>query len=98
MLKTSQIRADLKEIRYYYKMKKLFDDAEKLVKPEIVINKVERYGTIMKTAPAKLFVIFYALYVDGKTHQKLAEDWNYSREYITRLNDALVIYLQKNLI
>lgn len=98
MLKTSQIRADLKEIRYYYKMKKLFDVAEKHVKPEIVINKVERYGTIMKTAPAKLFVIFYALYVDGKTHQKLAEDWNYSREYITRLNDALVVYLQKNLI
>ena len=98
MLKTSQIRADLKEIRYYYQMKKLFDDAEQLVKPEIVINKVERYSTIMKTAPAKLFVIYYALYVDGKTHQKLAEEWNYSREYITRLNDGLIIHLQKNLI
>lgn len=97
MLKTSQIKQDLKEIKYYYTMKKTFDMAEEEIKPEIILNRVHRYNAVMKNAPAKLYIMYYSLYINCNTHQALADEWGYSREYVTFLNEKLVNYLQKNL-
>jgi hypothetical protein len=97
MLRTSQIKQDLKEIKYYYTMKKTFDLATEEVKPEIILNRVHRYNAIMKNAPAKLYIIYYSLYVNCNTHQNLADEWGYSREYVTTLNEKLVKYLQMHL-
>lgn len=44
MLTTVQVRNDLKEIRYYYSMKELFDRSSKTVKPLAIVQKVERYN------------------------------------------------------
>lgn len=46
MLTTVQVRNDLKEIRYYYSMKELFDRSSKTVKPLAIVQKVERYNII----------------------------------------------------
>ena len=97
MIDTYQIKSDLKEIRYYYQMKKVFDSAVKIIKPQILLRKVERYNSIVKTAPAKLFITYYSLYIEGNTHEALAEEWGYSRTYITTLNEDLVNYLYLNL-
>lgn len=98
MLSGSQIKADLKEIRYYYQMKSIFDSAKEIVQPKILLCKVNRYNAAIKNAPAKLFIIYYSLYVENKTHENLAEEWGYSRAYVTKLNEDMVNFLQKNLM
>lgn len=98
MLNGSQVKADLKEIRYYYQMKQVFDSAKEIIQPKVLLCKVDRYNSVIKNAPAKLFIIYYSLYVENKTHEGLAEEWGYSREHITRLNEEMVDFLRKNLI
>ena len=58
MLTTVQVRNDLKEIRYYYSMKELFDRSSKTVKPLAIVQKVERYNTAMQNAPARLYILY----------------------------------------
>ena len=93
----NQVRDDLKEIRYYYSMKELFDSAANTVKPVALLNKVARYNEAMKTAPGRLFVIYVSLYVQNNSQTALADDWGFAREYIQDLNQRLVEFLQEAL-
>ena len=72
MLTTVQVRNDLKEIRYYYSMKELFDRSSKTVKPLAIVQKVERYNTAMQNAPARLYILYVSLYIDNNTQAVLA--------------------------
>ena len=93
----NQVREDLKEIRYYYSMKELFDSAANTVKPVALLNKVARYNEAMKSAPGRLFVVYVALYVQNNSQTALADDWGFTREYIKNLNQRLCEFLQKTL-
>lgn len=93
----NQIRDDLKEIRYYYSMKELFDSAANTVKPIALLDKVGRYNEAMKTAPGRLFIVYVSLYVQNNSQTALADDWGFTREYIKDLNQKLVEFLQKAL-
>jgi hypothetical protein len=97
MITINQVREDLKEIRYYYSMQKLFDSAANTVKPVAILNKVDRYNAVMKLAPAKLYIIYMSLYVQNNTQAALAEEWGYTREYVKEINQKLVEYLHKAL-
>ena len=77
MITINQVREDLKEIRYYYSMQKLFDSAANTVKPVAILNKVDRYNAVMKLAPAKLYIIYMSLYVQNNTQAALADEWGY---------------------
>ena len=93
----NQVREDLREIRYYYSMKQMFDSAANTIKPIAILNKVERYNAAIKTAPAKLYILYVSLYVNNNTQAALADDWGYTREYVKELNQSLVEFLQKTL-
>lgn len=97
MITINQVREDLKEIRYYYSMQKLFDSAANTVKPVAILNKVDRYNAVMKLAPAKLYIIYMSLYVQNNTQAALADEWGYTREYVKEINQKLVEYLHKAL-
>ena len=97
MLTTVQVRNDLREIRYYYSMKELFDRSSKTVKPLAIVQKVERYNTAMQNAPAKLYVLYVSLYVNNNSQTALAEEWQYTADYIKELNNKLIGYLQSAL-
>lgn len=97
MLTINQVREDLKEIRYYYSMQDLFDSAANTIKPLALLNKVERYNAVIKTAPARLYILYIELYVKNTTQRELAYAWGYERVYITELNKRLIKYLQKTL-
>ena len=97
MLTINQVREDLREIRYYYSMQDVFDSAANTVKPIALLNKVERYNAVMKTAPARLYILYIELYVKNTKQRDLANAWGYAREYVTWLNMKLVEYLQKTL-
>ena len=82
MLTTVQVRNDLKEIRYYYSMKELFDRSSKTVKPLAIVQKVERYNTAMQNAPARLYILYVSLYIDNNTQAVLAEEWQLTTDYM----------------
>ena len=97
MLTTVQVRNDLKEIRYYYSMKELFDRSSKTVKPLAIVQKVERYNTAMQNAPARLYILYVSLYIDNNTQAVLAEEWQLTADYMKELNNKLIYFLQSAL-
>ncbi len=90
-----EIREDLKEIRYYYGMSDLFKAGSKLIPPQAIVEKVERYNKAMSTAPAKLYALYVGLYVHNNTQAVLAEDWGYTDEYIKQLNNKLCSFMKQ---
>lgn len=97
MLTMVQVRNDLKEIRYYYSMKELFDRSSKTVKPLAIVQKVERYNTAMQNAPARLYILYVSLYIDNNTQAVLAEEWQLTTDYMKELNNKLIYFLQSAL-
>ncbi len=90
-----EIREDLKEIRYYYGMQDLFKSGSKLIPPQYILDKVEKYNKAISVAPAKLYAVYVGLYVNNNTQAVLAEDWGFSDEYIKQLNNKLCDFLRK---
>lgn len=88
------IRADLREIRYYYSMKDLFDRMSKIVKPVKLLEKVDRYNRAMQFASARMYVLYCSLYLENNSQTTLAYDWQYSADYMKDLNNKLIDYLQ----
>ncbi len=93
-----EVKEDLREIRYYYEHKKMFDRALETSMKTEVLKKVERYNAYIRTATAKLFGLYVALYVENNTQLVIATDWGVSEGYIRNLNRKLCDYLlEKNL-
>lgn len=90
-----EIREDLREIRYYYGMSDLFKAGSKLIPPQAIVEKVERYNKAISTAHAKLYAVYVGLYVHNNTQAVLAEDWGFTDEYIKQLNNKLCDFLKK---
>ncbi len=97
MIELKQIRQDLRDIRYYYTKKELFDEMSGVVMPSTLLEKLARYNKAMEAAPARLFDLYVSLYVKGKTQAALAEERNYSCDYIKQLNLELCEYLRRTL-
>lgn len=93
----TEIREDLKEIRYYYSRKKMFDEASRLVGASSVMEKVNRYSAAVQGAEPRLYDMYINLYVKGFTQEGLAAEMNYSPDYIHLLNKRLVLFLQKTI-
>lgn len=92
-----EVKEDLREIRYYYEHKKMFDRAMATAMKTEVLKKVDRYNAYMRTATARLFGLYVSLYVENNTQLVIATDWGVSEGYIRNLNRQLCEYLlEKN--
>jgi len=98
MLTLSQIRQDLKDIRYYYDRKRMFDQAAKDVGTCAIVNTVNIYNEVIRNAPPKLYDLYVSLYINNKTQEALSIELSYTPEYIQMLNKRMLKYLQTNLI
>ena len=94
MVPLSKIRADLKEIRYYYGRKEVFDAAIGGACFNDVLNKVRQYSYAVQAAPPRLHDLYISLYVKNYTQEALAMELGYEPEHIRRLNKQLLLYLQ----
>ena len=97
MLSLENIRNDLKEIRYYYSRKEMFDESKNRVIGHSVIEKVNRYNEAIKTAPPQLYDVYIMLYVKNYTQEGLSIELNYTPVYIQMLNKKLLLFLQSKL-
>ena len=87
------VKADLQDIRYYYTHKAMFDKAEDTGFKNAVLKKIERYGAYIGRASPRLYTLFYALYVEGKTQLATATEWNVTEGHIKNVNRQLYLYL-----
>lgn len=97
MISLNKIREDLKDIRYFYWRRKVFDDNVRNTGVTIIKKKVERYNAVIVNASARLYDLYIGLYVYGKTQSCFASDIGYSDRYIQKQNKQLLLYLQENL-
>lgn len=97
MLMLKQIREDLREIRYYYSRKALFDEALKLITANAVLEKARRYSEAVKTAPPWLFDLYISLYIKNYTQEGLSIELNFTPEYIQMQHKKLLLFLQSKI-
>lgn len=90
-----EIRKELKEVRYYYARRAVFDKALREVGNKSIMDLVNKYNNAVNTAPPKIHDIYISLYVNYYTQEKLSEELNYSPDYVRKLNKELLKFLQK---
>lgn len=95
MVSSSQIRQDLKNIRYYYSRKAVFDNAIGTVGEINIVDVVAKYNKAIQKATPRLYDLYLTLYVENNTQDSLSEKWGYCIEHMSRMNAQLVRFLQK---
>ena len=96
-MELSEIRNDLRDIKYYFSRKKIFDEGCVVTGHNLVIEKVRKYNEIIVTAKPQLYDIYVCLYIKNHTQQSLADYFGYSYEYICVLNKELILFFQEKL-
>ena len=95
MLTLAEIREDLKDIKYYYMRKKIFDKAfESTGVVNDVTMKVEKYNNAVKSASPKFYDLYVSLYINNHTQESLSELMGFTPEYIQQLNKRLLKFFQ----
>jgi hypothetical protein len=92
------IREELKEIRYYYSRKNMFEEASKEVGAIFVASKIGKYNDAIRFAPPRLYEIYVSLYINNNTFESLADKLGFSYDYIQKLNRKLVKYFQEKIV
>jgi hypothetical protein len=94
MVSLDKIREDLREVRYYYTRKELFDETFKSISTNVILEKVYRYNEAIRSAPVRLYDLYVCLYTKNYTQAALAVELNYTTEYIQMLHKKLLLFLQ----
>ena len=98
MLSANTIREDLKNIRYFYSRKDIFEKASTSIGENTILEKIERYNKAVRSAPPRLYDLYASLYLENNTQESLSQKLGYTIEHISRLNSQLIKHLQKTLI
>jgi len=96
MLNIAEIRDELKQIKYYYSKKELFDKSFQVTGGNIIIDKANHYNQILTLAPPQLYEVYVALYVQNHTQESFADTLCYSPQYVQILNKKLLKFIQLN--
>lgn len=94
MLTLNKIREDLKEIRYYYSRKEMFDEHSGSIAPSAILEKVRRYNEAVKNAAPKLYDVYVCLYVQNYTQEGMGKELGYTLQHVNKLNKRLMLFLQ----
>ena len=97
MLELSKIRADLREIRYYYTRKKIFDETVKIVGASNVAEKALKYNEVIKRASPQMYDLYVGLYINGLTQEAFAESIGYASQYVQYLHKQLLLFFQEHI-
>lgn len=95
MITLNEIREDLKDIRYYYSRKEIFDSVAKEVGTNDIQDKLKKYNEAVRAASPKLFDLYVCLYIRNNTQEAVSEELCYTPEYIQMLNKKLLKFFQE---
>ena len=91
----NEIREDLKDIRYYYSRKHLFDSVVSEIGYNSIQLKLQKYNEAVREAPPKLFDLYVCLYIHNNTQESVSVELHYTPEYIQMLNKKLLKFFQE---
>ena len=94
MIPLNKIREDLKDIRYYYARKEIFDSVISDVGLSRVWDTVEQYNRAILAAPARLFDLYVCLYIKGYTQEALSIELGFTPEYVQMQHKQMLLFLQ----
>ena len=97
MITSEQIRSDLREIRYYYARKEKLDDASHSTGALPIKTIAEKYNSIVREAPLRLYDLYACLYLRGKTQEAISIELGYTPQYIRKLTNELFLYFRNNI-
>ena len=89
------IREELKDIRYYYSRKAVFDSVVNSVGENAILKTIERYNEAIKLAPPRLYDLYVSLYLQNNTQDSLSAKLGYTFETISRLHTKLLKFLKE---
>ena len=89
------IREDLRNIRYYYSRKDIFDKATSAVGENLILEKTSLYHEAVCFASPRLYDLYVSLYLQNNTQESLSDKLGYSIEHVSRLNSQLIRFFQK---
>ena len=90
------IRNDLREIRYFYSRKELFEKSAAAVGTHAIFEKADKYNAVIRQAPPRLFDVYVSIYWLNNSQESLANKLGYTVEYISMLHTQLVQFFKKN--
>lgn len=96
-MEIAKIREDLKDIRYYYSRKAMFEKASASVGENSILKKIDNYNTLIRLAPPRLYDLYVSLYLENNTQESLSDKLGYSVEYISKLNSQLIKFFKTNI-
>ena len=97
MIILKQIREELKDVRYYYQRKQVFDKNAQTVGVSSITEKVQRYNVLAMAASPKFYDLYVGLYVRGNTQESYGTEVGYSAKYIQKLHSQLLKFFQNKL-
>lgn len=92
-----EVKADLREIRYYYAHAKEFEGATKIIGKNSIEEKTEKYNAAIRKAPSRLYYIYLSLYIHFNTQTVAALDMDYSVGHVKRLNRELCEFFAREI-
>lgn len=96
-METAKIREDLKDIRYYYSRKAMFEKASASVGENSILKKINNYNALIRLASPRLYDLYVSLYLENNTQESLSDKLGYSVEYISKLNSQLIKFFKTNI-
>lgn len=93
-MELEKIREELKNIRYYYSRRDVFEKASVSVGKNTTLDIIQKYNDVICSAPPRLYDLYVSLYLQNNTQESLADKFGYTAEHISRLNRQLVKFLQ----
>ncbi len=97
MISLAQIRDELKDVRYYYQRKEVFESNAKTVGPSSIKRKADKYNALIVEAPPRLYDVYIGLYVQGSTQEGYSWEIGYSPKYIQKLHSELLKFFLNKL-
>lgn len=91
----SEIREELRDIKYYYARKDFIDSSTDFTGKSKVYELINKYNKAICNAPMRMYDLYISIYKENNTQESLADAIKYSVEYVAKLNQQLVKYFQK---
>ena len=93
-----EIRSELRQVRYYHLHKKHLDIHLNDI-PNNITEITKKYNGMIKDAPIMLYHIYIGLYIWGQTQESLANDLDFTMDYITKCHKKLLkFFLEKSIM
>lgn len=97
MKSLNEIRKDLRDIRYYYARKDMFDESFSNTGDNCILQTVKLYNAAVCAASPRLYELYVELYLKNKSQASVASEHGFTVEYVQRLHTKLIKLIQNQL-